>query len=274
MRKWFRPGLGLAWVGVLLLACTMVIPFLYMASTSLMDEFAVLRYPPAVLPAHPTLANYPGALTALPFGRFFLNSAILATCVVIGQLLTSATAAYAFARLRFPGRDRVFLAFLSVLMVPAIVLLIPRFLIVNALGWVDSYAGLVSTELVSVWGIFLLRQFFLTIPRELEDAARLDGAGEWTIFWRVALPLSKPALATLAVFAFADQWKNFLWPLIVTRSTPMQVVEVGIASFHGLYYTNWPYQMAAAMVAIVPLVVLFFFAQRYFIQGIQLTGLK
>ncbi|HEY6853957.1 MAG TPA: carbohydrate ABC transporter permease [Gemmatimonadales bacterium] len=274
MRRWFRPGLALAWLGVLLLAATMVVPFLYMASTSLMDEFEVLRYPPAVLPAHPTLANYPGALTALPFGRFFLNSAILATCVVIGQLLTSATAAYAFARLRFPGRDRVFLAFLSVLMVPAIVLLIPRFLIVNALGWVDSYAGLISTELVSVWGIFLLRQFFLTIPRELEDAARLDGAGEWTIFWRVALPLSKPALATLAVFAFVDQWKNFLWPLIVTRSTPMQVVEVGVASFHGLYYTNWPYQMAAALAVALPLIVLFLFAQRYFIQGIQLTGLK
>jgi multiple sugar transport system permease protein len=274
MRRRFRPGLALAWVGVVLLACTMVAPFLYMAATSLMDEFEVLRYPPAVVPAHPTLANYPGALTALPFGRFFLNSAILAICVVIGQLLTSATAAYAFARLRFPGRDRVFLAFLSVLMVPAIVLLIPRFLIVNALGWVDSYAGLISTELVSVWGIFLLRQFFLTIPREMEDAARLDGAGEWTIFWRVALPLSKPALATLAVFAFVDQWKNFLWPLIVTRSTPLQVVEVGIASFHGLYYTNWPYQMAAALTAILPLVVLFFVAQRYFIQGIQLTGLK
>src|SRR5258708_17071593 len=145
MRKWFRPGLGLAWVGVLLLACTMVIPFLYMASTSLMDEFAVLRYPPAVLPAHPTLANYPGALTALPFGRFFLNSAILATFLLIGQLLTSATAAYPLPLLRFPGRDRVFLAFLSVLMVPAIVLLIPRFLIVTALGWGDSHAGLVST---------------------------------------------------------------------------------------------------------------------------------
>ena len=274
MRRWFRPGLALAWLGVLALAATMVAPFLYMASTSLMDEFEVLRYPPAVLPAHPTLANYPAALTALPFGRFFLNSAILASAVVVGQLLTSATAAYAFARLRFPGRDRVFLAFLSVLMIPAIVLLIPRFLIVNALGWVDSYAGLISTELVSVWGIFLLRQFFLTMPRELEDAARLDGAGEWTIFWRVALPLSKPALATLAVFAFVDQWKNFLWPLIVTRSTPMQVVEVGIASFHGLYYTNWPYQMAAAMTAVLPLIVLFFLAQRYFIQGIQLTGLK
>jgi len=125
-----------------------------------------------------------------------------------------------------------------------------------------------------VWGIFLLRQFCLTIPRDLEDAARLDGAGEWTVFWRVVLPLSKPALATLAVFAFVDQWKSFLWPLIATRSTDMQVVEVGIANFHGQYYTNWPYQMAAAVTAVLPLLVLYFVAQKYFIRGIQLTGLK
>ncbi|MBI1967797.1 MAG: carbohydrate ABC transporter permease [Gemmatimonadetes bacterium] len=256
------------------LAVTMIAPFLYMVSTSFMDEFEVLRYPPALLPGRPLPGNYGAALTALPFGRFFLNSAIFAGFVVAGQVLTSAMAAYAFARLRFPGRDRVFLAVLSVLMVPVIVLLIPRFLIINALGWVDSYAGLISTEVVSVWGIFLLRQFFLTLPRDLEDAARLDGAGEWTIFRRVVLPLSKPALATLAVFAFVDQWKSFLWPLIATRSVEMQVVEVGIASFHGIYYTNWPYQMAAAVTAMVPLVVVFFVAQRYFIQGIQLTGLK
>ena len=257
-----------------LLAVTMVAPFLYMVATSLMDEFEVLRYPPALLPATPHPGNYGAALTALPFGRFFFNSVLFAGAVVVGQVFTSAAAAYAFARLRFPGRYRVFLAFLSVLMVPAIVLLIPRFLIINALGWVDSYAGLISTELVSVWGIFLLRQFFLTIPRDLEDAARLDGAGEWAIFRRVVLPLSKPALATLAVFAFVDQWKSFLWPLIATRSVEMQVVEVGIASFHGIYYTNWPYQMAAAVAAVVPLLIVFFFAQRYFIQGIQLTGLK
>lgn len=270
-------GKGEAWLWnglVLLLGLTMVLPFLYMVSTSFMDELEVLRFPPALLPARPRPGNYAAALTALPFGRFFLNTALFAGCVVVGQVLTSAAAAYAFARLRFPGRDRVFLAFLSVLMVPAIVLLIPRFLIISALGWVDSYAGLISTEVVSVWGIFLLRQFFLTLPRDLEDAARLDGAGEWTIFWRVVLPLSKPALATLAVFAFVDQWKSFLWPLIATRSVDMQVVEVGIASFHGLYYTNWPFQMAAAVTAVVPLVIVFFLAQRYFIQGIQLTGLK
>jgi multiple sugar transport system permease protein len=265
---------GTVIVTVSVLALTMALPFLYMVSTSLMDEFQVLRYPPAVLPVHPQVGNYPRALTALPFARFFLNSAILASVVVVAQVATSACAAYAFARLRFPGRDRVFFTFVSVLMVPVIVLLIPRFLIVNALGWVDSYAGLISTELVSVWGIFLLRQFFRTMPRELEDAARLDGASEWQIFWRVALPLARPALATLAVFAFVDQWKSFLWPLIVTRSVHMEVVEVGIASFHGLYYTNWPFQMAAAVTAVVPLVVLFLAAQRYFIRGIQLTGFK
>jgi multiple sugar transport system permease protein len=266
-----------AWVAggvVLLLAIPMVVPFLYMVSTSLMDDLAALGSPPALLPPQAHWSNYPAALTALPFGRFFLNTAIFAGCVAVGQVASSATAAYAFARLRFPGRDRLFLAYLSVLMVPAIVLLIPRFLFVHALGWVDSYAGLISTELVSVWGIFLLRQFFQTIPRELEDAARLDGAGEWAILWRLVLPLSRPALATLAVVAFVDQWKSFLWPLIVTRSTDMAVVEVGLATFHGLYSTNWPYQMAAAVTAVVPLLLVFFVAQKYFIRGIEATGLQ
>jgi multiple sugar transport system permease protein len=252
----------------------MLLPFLYMVSTALMDEFQVLHYPPPLLPSRPRFGNFPAALSALPFWRFFVNSGLVSLVAVAGQVLTSAMAAYAFARLRFPGRDRIFLLFLSVLMVPAVVLIIPRFLIVNALGWVDSYAGLFSTELVSVWGVFLLRQFFMTLPRELEDAARLDGAGDWLIFWRVVLPLSKPALATLAVFAFVDQWKNFLWPLVVTRSVRMQTIELGIASFHGIYYSNWPYQMAAAVAAVIPLVVVFFVAQRYFIRGIQLTGMK
>ena len=259
---------------VLVLALAMVAPFLYMVSTALMGEGDVLRYPPPLVPVSPHLGNFGAALTALPFARFFLNTAIVSVSVVAGQVVTSTTAAYAFSRLRFPGRDRVFMAYLSVLMVPAVVLLIPRFLIINALGWVDTYAGLISTELVSVWGIFLLRQVFLTLPRDLEDAARLDGAGEWTIFWRVVLPLSKPGLATVAVFAFADQWRSFLWPLIATRSTEMQVVEVGLATFHGLYSANWPYQMAIAVTAVIPLVLLYLFAQKYFIRAIELTGIK
>lgn len=274
-----RPGRGGVgrWVGralVGLLALATVAPFLYMVSTSLMDALDVAQWPPPLLPARPRFGNYAAALTALPFERFFLNSAIVAGCVALGQVLTSAAAGYAFARLRFPGRDRVFRALLAVLMVPAIVLLIPRFLIIDALGWVDSYAGLISTELVSVWGIFLLRQFFLTLPRDLEDAARLDGAGEWAVFWRVIVPLAKPALATLAVVAFVDQWKSFLWPLIATRSLEMRVVEVGVASLHALHPAHWPYQMAVAVTATLPLLLVFFVAQRYFIQGIQLTGLK
>lgn len=257
-----------------LLGLSMLAPFLYMLSTSLMDEFAVLRFPPALWPADPRPGNYPAALTALPFARFFLNSLVFAGSVAVAQVFTSATAAYALGRLRFPGRDRVFFTFLTVMMVPAIVLLIPRFLLVNALGWVDSFPGLISTELVSVWGIFLLRQFFQTLPRDLEDAARLDGAGEWMVFRRVILPLTTPALVTLFVFAFVDQWKNFLWPLIVTRSLEMQVVELGIASFHSVYYTNWPYQMAAAVAGVLPLLILFLIAQRAFARGIQLTGFR
>lgn len=269
-----RAGRPAALMAGAALALTMLLPFLWMLGTSLMDEFAASEYPPPLVPADPRFANYPEALTALPFGRFFLNSALFAGGVVAGQLLTSTTMAYAFARLTFPWRDRLFFTTLATIMVPAIVLLIPRFLIINALGWVDTYQGLIATELVSVWGVFLLRQFFLTIPRDLEDAARLDGAGEWTVFCRVVLPLSLPALATLALFAFVEAWKNFLWPLIATRSLEMRVVEVGIAQFHGFYYSNWPYQMAAAVAALAPLVLVFIVAQRYFVRGIQLTGLK
>jgi multiple sugar transport system permease protein len=264
----------LYYTGIALLVLVMTLPFLWMVATSLMDELAVFAYPPPLLPRRPRFANYLDAWRALPFGRFYLNSLIFSLAVVVGQVTTSALAAYAFARLRFPGRDRIFVLCLAVLMVPGILLLIPRFLIINALGWVDTYPGLISTELVSVWGIFLLRQFFQSIPRELEDAARLDGASEWTIFTRIVLPLSRPALATLALFAFVDAWKNFQWPLIATRSLEMRTVEVGIASFHSLYSSNWPYQMAAAVTAIAPILLLFALAQRTFVRGIQLTGLK
>jgi multiple sugar transport system permease protein len=247
-------------------------PFLCMLSASLMGSAQSMRYPPSLVPSEPDLRNYAATWGSLPFWRFLLNSGIVSLAVVTGQVVTSAAAAYAFARLRFPGRDRVFVVFLLVWMVPAVALLIPRYLIVNALGWVDDYAGLITTELVSVWGIFLLRQFFQTLPRDLEDAARLDGAGEWQIFWRIVLPLSRPALATLAVLGLVDQWKSFLWPLVVTRTVPMQVMEVGVATFHGIDPANWPKQMAAAVTAVIPLLVVFFLSQRYFVRGIELAA--
>lgn len=269
-----RAGNAITYGLAVALGISMLVPFLWMVSTSLMDEFEVYQYPPRLLPGDPVWSNYPNALSAAPFARFFLNSAIMSVFIVAGHLFTAATAGYAFARLRFPGRDRVFILFLANLMVPVIVLLIPRFLLVNAFGWVDTYMGLIITELVSVWGIFLMRQYFLSIPRDLEDAARIDGANEWQVFWRVALPLSKPALATVALFSFVETWKSFLWPLIVTRSMAMRPVEVGIAAFHGLYFANWPFQMAAAVTAVIPILVLFLFTQRYFVRGIQLAGLK
>jgi multiple sugar transport system permease protein len=245
-----------------------------MLSTSLMDELEVFRFPPRLIPETPNWDNYAGAFTARPFARYFVNSFVFAVLIVIGQLFTAATAGYAFAKYEFRGRDKLFMSYLSTMMVPAAVVLIPRFLLIDALGWLDTYQGLVSTELVSVWGIFLMRQYFRTVPQELEDAARIDGASSWRVFWSISLPLAKPALATLALFAFIDAWKNLLWPLVVTRSMSMRTVEVGIASFHGTFVFNWPYQMAAAVMAVVPVVVLFVFTQRFFVRGIQMTGFK
>ena len=250
----------------------MIAPFLWMAMTSLMDQLEVFS-PGVLLPDSPRWRNYPDALTAQPFGRYFFNSSVFAIAVVVGQVSTATMAGYAFARLNFGGRERVFMCFLATMMVPAVIVLIPRFLMIDSFGWIDTYQGLISTELVSVWGIFLMRQYFRTLPRELVDAARTDGANHWQIFRRVAIPLAKPAIATLALFSFVDAWKNFMWPLLVTRSTEMRVVEVGVAAFHSTYEINWPYQMAAGVVAVVPLACLFLITQRYFARGIQLEGL-
>lgn len=236
----------------LLLTAVVLAPFIYMAAAA--------------------LAPAPGASRSdLPIGRFALASAIFSLAVVAGQVVTSATAAYAFARLRFAGRDRLFLAYLSALAVPAIVLVLPRFLAIGALGWLDSYGGLISTELVSVTGIFLLRQFFRTLPRDVEDAARLEGAGEWTIFRRIVVPQAKPALATIALLAFAEQWRSFLWPLVAMRASDSQVLEVGIANLQGLHQVSWPGEMAAALAAVAPVGVLYVLARRYFTGAIEMT---
>ncbi len=261
--------------GVLLLfAFSMLVPFLWMVSSSLMTEMEVYRFPPKLWPSKPHWENYREALTLLPFGRFFLNSLIISFFTVLGQLFVCSLAAYSFSRLRYRGRNSIFAVYLSTMMIPTIVTMIPLYLIVDAFGWINRYEAMIVPFLNSVWGIFLLRQFFLTIPPELEDAARIDGASSWTIYWRIILPLSKPALATLAIFSFMASWKEFLWPLIVTNSMEMRPVEVGIALFHSVHITNWPYQMAAAVVVMLPIVVVFFFTQRYFIKGIALTGIK
>jgi len=259
---------------LLLLAITMLTPFLWMVMTSFMDELEVYSPTPKFIPDRFLWHNYKDALTMLPFARFFLNTLIISISVVIGQLLVCSMAAYSFARLQYRGRNKIFSIYLSTMMIPGIVTLIPAFLLIDAFRWLNTYWALIVPFLNSVWGIFLLRQFFLTLPRDLEDAARIDGASNWEIYWRIILPLSKPALATLGIFSFMGMWKEFLWPLIVTNKMEMRPVEVGIALFHSIYSTNWPYQTAAAVVVMLPIVMVFFFTQRYFIRGIALTGMK
>ena len=255
-----------------LAALIVLAPFLYMVSVSFMGEAELLRWPPPLLPSRPDVNNYVAAYAALPYARVFLNTAVLALCVMVGQVLTSAAAGYAFARMRFPGRDGIFALLLGLTIIPTIVLLLPRYLLIDELGWVDTYPGLVSTELVSVWGIFLMRQAFLTLPRDVADAARLDGASEWTLFWRVNLPLARPATVALAVLAFMDQWRNLLWPLVVTHSRDMQVAEVALNDFHSAFAGNWPYQMAAAVLITAPLLLVCLTAQRYVLHGVATTG--
>jgi len=262
-------------VGVLsVLALSMLLPFLWMLSTSLMNDLEVYQFPPKFIPSVVRWSNYVEAMSLQPFGRYFLNSLIVAGVSVLGQLTFCSMAAYAFARLRFPARDKIFALYLSTMMIPAIVTIIPAFLIITTFGWVNTYWALFTPTLSSVWGIFLLRQFFLTIPKELEDAARVDGASDLVVFFRVILPLSRPALATLAIFTFMGSWKDFLWPLIVTNRADMRTVEVGIASFNSLYATDWPHQMAATVVVMIPVIVIFLIAQKHFVRGITLTGLK
>ncbi len=256
------------------LGLTMVLPFIWMVTTALMSDAEVYQFPPTFLPETWRWSNFAEALTMQPFGRFFFNSIVVSLLATAGQLLFCSMAAYAFARLRFPWRDRLFAVYLSTMMVPAIVTIIPSFLIISSFGWMNSYQALVSPAVSSVWGIFLLRQFFLSIPRELEDAARMDGAGDLAVFFRVILPLSRPALATLAIFAFMGSWKDFLWPLLVTNRIDMRTVEVGIAGFNSMYATDWPHQMAAAVVVLIPVVVIFLLAQKHFVRGITMTGLK
>lgn len=266
---------GLFWHLVLLLGgVIMVLPFGWMVSTSLKDTAEAFQFPPTIVPQHWEFANYITAWGFAPFARFYLNTFIMSASVTLGQMITCSLAAYAFARLRFPGRDLIFYMFLGTMMIPGQVTMIPAFLVINWLGWVNTYQAVIVPGLASAFGTFLLRQFFLTLPRALDDAATIDGAGRFTILWRIIIPLSSPALATLGIFTFMGVWNSFLWPLIVENSENMLPVTVGLSVFQGEYSTQWNLMMAAAVTATVPVLIVYVLAQRYFIRGIALTGLK
>ena len=260
----------------ILIAGTVVMigPFLWMLSTSLQDTFQALQFPPQWIPRPMVWQNYLKAWQRIPLGRYYANSLVIAGAIAAGQVATSVLAAYVFARLDFPGRDIIFLLYLGTLVIPTQVTLVPTFLVVRWLGWVDTYKGVVAPALAHPFGVFLLRQFFLSIPDELEDAARIDGASSMGILFRVILPISMPAIAALTVFSFMWAWNSFLWPLIVLQTPSKYTVPVGLAMLQSELGTDWPVVMAAIVMATLPVVALFLAAQKQFARGIALTGMK
>jgi multiple sugar transport system permease protein len=260
-------------LGLILGSVIMLLPFAWMLSTSLKEAAEVFTYPPTWLPKKFAWSNFKEALTSLPFGRFYLNSLIVAICVTVLTLFTSSLAAFAFARLRFRGRNTLFLVYLATLMIPFPVLLIPNFIMVRYLGWYDSYAALILPPAFSAFATFLLRQFFKGIPMELDDAARIDGASSLRIWWQIILPNSTAALAALAIFVFLGNWNEFLWPLVVTNSENMRTVPVGLNIFQGQFGVKWQLLMAAAVVAMLPVLVIYILAQKWFIKGITISGM-
>jgi ABC-type glycerol-3-phosphate transport system permease component len=262
------------YVVLVALAIVMLFPYVWMISNSFKPRDHFYTNPYAIIPEVVTLSTYAQALTIGRVGVYLQNSAIYAAAVVVAQLLIDSLAAFAFARLRFPGRDALFALFLSTMMLPFSVLLIPSYLLIRSMGLTNSYLGVVLPGFAGVFGIFLLRQFFLNIPAELEDAARIDGAGLLMIYARIILPLAQPALITLGVFLFMAEWSAYLWPLIVLNDWNKYPITVGIALYRDMSNIEWTNVFAASTLASFPVVALFVLAQRYIIGGINLSGMK
>ncbi len=253
----------------------MLVPFLWMVSTSLKPEAEVFTWPPRLVVWPPRWENYSEAWRIAPFGRYFLNTSVVALSVTAVSLALNSMAAYAFARLRFPGRDLLFLLLLATMMIPFQVTMIPTFLVLKQLGWLDSYLGLTVPGFAGAFGIFMLRQFMLSVPEELLDAGRIDGCSEFRVYARIVLPLCKPALATLGVFTFMGAWNDFILPLMVVKSDSMRTLTLAVAALSsGLYVMDFPLMMAAATFVILPVLVAFLAAQQFFTRSIVLGGLK
>ena len=256
-------------------ALLFLIPLLWMISSSLKPNYQIFEVPPRWIPRPPRWQNYVEALTVLPFSTYILNTALISAITIIGHLLSCTLIAYAFARLRARGRDLIFIVMLATMMLPYPVTMVPLYVLFQRLGWINTILPLtVPAFLGSAFYIFLLRQFFLGIPRDFEDAARMDGANLLQILWRIMLPLALPAMATVAIFTFQASWNDFLAPLIYLQKPELYTVTLGLQFFRSTYTTNWAYLMAASLVTVLPVVVVFFVAQRYFIEGITLSGVK
>lgn len=257
---------------------TMIAPFLWMLTTSLKDPGSVFSFSDHWwqdwIPTQFLWQNYVKVFQFVPFLKFYFNSIFVAVLVTLGTVITSSCAAYSFARLHFPGRDKIFFGYLATMMIPGAVTMIPVFILLRYLGWIDTYEALIIPGIFNVSNTFMLRQFFLTLPRDLEDAAKIDGCNYFLIFWKIILPLSKPALATVTTFTFMGSWMNLMWPLIVINTHDKYTLPVGLAYFQSVHNTNWTLLMAASVMMILPILLMFIFNQRFFVEGIKLTGLK
>ncbi|GGG25732.1 carbohydrate ABC transporter permease [Paenibacillus abyssi] len=255
-------------------AITMILPFLWTVSTSLKQLSEVFIFPPTLFGEEIRWDNYLRISDRFPFETYFLNSLKITVVVVIAQLITSSMAGFVFARLRFRYREVLFGLYLATMMVPAQVTMIPNFIIMRNYNLIDTHWSLILPALVSAFGTFLLRQFFLTIPASLEDAAKIDGCTPFGVYWRVFVPLSKPAMATLGVFVFMGTWNDFLAPLVYINTQAKMTLPLGLASMQGMYSTDWPVLMAGTVISIIPLIAIFLLAQDFFIKGVTLSGLK
>jgi multiple sugar transport system permease protein len=271
-RHWFAFS---PWHLVLIpVAIVMIVPLAWMLMTSLQTLNETRHFPPTMLPASPQWSNYKEVLRDAPFGRWFANTVIVTVASVLGNLVFCSLAGYAFARIKFFGREVVFILVLATLMIPFQVVIIPTFLIVRKLGLIDTLGALILPNLAGAFGIFLLRQFFRSLPIELEEAARIDGASRLGVLFKIVLPLSGPALATLAVITFLWTWNDFLWPLITIYNPNHMTLQLGLATFQGAHQSTTNLLMAANVMSVLPVLLLFFLAQRYFVRGIATSGLK
>jgi sn-glycerol 3-phosphate transport system permease protein len=268
---------ALTFLALLAISLLVALPFLWMLSTSLKPDLrAVYQFPPEWIPREPAWDNYLRAWRAAPFGRYMLNSTIVAVGVMVLQVVNGCLAAYVFSRIRFPGRELLFLLFLAVLMIPTQVTVVPNYIILSRLGWLDTYWALIIPFAATAFGTFLIRQSFLGIPQDLVDAALIDGASHLTILRHIMIPLSKPMIITFALLSFNWRWNDYFWVLIMTNSDRMRTLPVGIVAMRGGAEggSNWHIIMAATIIVLLPILLLFIFAQRYFIEGIARTGIK
>lgn len=267
--------MALAYLLLVLTAVTMIFPFYWMVATSLKTEARVFAFPPEWIPDPPILDNYRYIFTEIAFDRYVFNSLKVSLLGTLGTVLSSSLAAYAFARVRFRGRDTLFIITLAALMIPGQITMIPLYIVMARIGWVDTQLPLiVPAFFASAFGIFLLRQFFMTIPQELNDAAKIDGCSHFGIYWRIMMPLSKAVLATLALLAFMGSWNDLLGPIIYLYRDELFTLPLALTRFRGQYYTQWANMMAGATVSLVPILLIFLFTQQYFVRGVVLSGLK